>query len=240
MKNNKLFEIYQIILQFLKKSWDLIKKKVDEFDTAFPNTSQNIQLTFIYFFALVDLLYSILNNVFALGYVPEILTPILPIIKGILLSPILRVWASPEKVFFMSYVVLEFLIIRSALKLSKFVKYNILLVFACLMVQGLAISVWDVLFNREVVANIVNWSYDDGMIVGTNRKLAVSFFFLTFVIFLFIYGHFYSNALKGKIATLPGLYWLTDSVAFWLKIKTPTMKRFGRGKKKKKNPEDNK
>ena len=39
-----------------------------------------------------------------------------------------------------------------------------------------------------------------------------------------------NRALQGNFATIPGLTWLTDSVAFWLRIKTPTM-RFGKRKK---------
>ena len=167
---------------------------------------------------------------FAIGLVPEILVPFLPIITTILESPILKIWASPEKVFLMSYVVLELMVIRSTLKFSKFIKYNILLVFAFLMIQGLIISFWDLLFHREISDAVSNWSYDHGLIIGTNRKLAGYFFFLTFMGFISLY-YFYSNALKSKIATLPGLFWVTDSVAFWLRIKTPSMKFKGDNKK---------
>jgi hypothetical protein len=41
---------------------------------------------------------------FSLGYVPEILGPVFPLISAILQSPIFKIWASPEKVFFLSYV----------------------------------------------------------------------------------------------------------------------------------------
>jgi hypothetical protein len=50
------------------------------------------------FFAVIDL-YAVLNNVFSLGYVPEILGPVFPLISAILQSPIFKIWASPEKVF---------------------------------------------------------------------------------------------------------------------------------------------
>ena len=51
-------------------------------------------------------------------------------------------------------------------------------------------------------------------------------------IFLVGYLYLYIRSIQGKFATIPGMEWLTDSVAFWLRIKTPTM-RFGKGKEKK-------
>lgn len=214
----------QPIFNLLKNYFENIKEILQKFDKKYPHTSQIIQLSFIYFFALIDLIYSVLNSIFSLGYVPEFILPFFPIISSILQSPVFKIWASPEKVFFMSYVTLEFMVIRSTLNFSKFIKYNIMLVFALLMLQGLAISFWDLLFHREITNAVANWSYDEGMLINTNRRLATFFFLITFVIFIGLYAHFYGNALKGKIATLPGLYWVTDSVAFWLRIKTPTMK----------------
>ena len=46
------------------------------------------------------------------------------------------------------------------------------------------------------------------------------------------YLYLYIRSIQGKFATIPGLEWLTDSVAFWLRIKTPTM-RFGKRRKDK-------
>jgi hypothetical protein len=225
-------KIYEYFFNFLKKFFSVTKENFRKFDKQYPYTSETIQLSFIYFFALVDLIYSIATNMFSLGFIPEIIMPFFPFINGILQSPILKIWASPEKVFFMSYVVLELMVIRSVLKLSKFVRYNILLVFALLMLQGLLVSVWDLLFHREITAAVANWAYDDGLVIGTNRKLAGFFFFLTFLGFIGLYSYFYTKALGRKIATLPGLYWMTDSVAFWLRIKTPTMKFGGKDTKK--------
>lgn len=227
MKKNSLNDIFQFLLNYL----NILKEKYQEFDQKYPHTSQGVQLSFIYFFALVDLVYSVLSNIFSLGYLSESIVPFFGIISSILQSPVFKIWASPEKVFFMSYVVLEFMVIRSTLNFSKFIKYNILLVFALLMIQGLVISFWDLLFHREITDAVANWTYDEGLLIASNKQLAVFFFLFTFVIFLSLYYHFYSNALKGKIVTVPGLHWMTDSVAFWLKIKTPTMK-FGDKKKK--------
>jgi hypothetical protein len=222
--------IWESIVKFGKKMFLKLRKILRTFSSSYPDTAQLIQLSFIYFFAGIDLFHSILNNVFSLGYFPEILKPIFPIVKAILVSPILRVWSSPEKVFFLSYIVIEFMVVRSIFKFSKLVKYNILLIFSLLMVQGLMIAYWDLLFHRQIASSVEKWAYDQGAIIHTDKRLAIFFFFNTFVLFGSLYLYLYLRALNGKFATLPGLEWLTDSVAFWLRIKTPTM-RFGKRKK---------
>jgi hypothetical protein len=223
--------IWENFVKITKKFFLNLRKILREFSSEYPNTAQIIQLSFIYCFALIDLFHSILNNVFSLGYFPEILKPIFPIVKAILVSPILRAWSSPEKVFFLSYIVIEFMVVRSIFKFSKLVKYNILLVFSLLMVQGLLISYWDLLFHREIATPVAKWAYDQGAIIHTDKRLAIFFFFNTFMLFIGGYLYLYLRALSGKFATIPGMEWLTDSVAFWLRIKTPTM-RFGKRKKK--------
>jgi hypothetical protein len=232
-KNNSIqqFSLWGNVIKFGKKLITIFRTNLREFSIKYPNSSQIIQLSFIYLFALIDLFHSILNNVFALGYFPEILRPIFPAIKAILVSPLLRAWSSPEKVFFLSYIVIEFMVVRAIFKFSKLVKYNILLVFSLLMVQGLIISYWDLLFHREIATPVAKWAYDQGALIHTDKRLAVFFFFNTFITFIIAYFYLYIRALNGKFATIPGLEWLTDSVAFWLRIKTPTM-RFGKRKKK--------
>ena len=211
-------------LKNVKKIWKQIQNQFQTFGEKYPNISQNIQLSFIYFFALVDLLHSVLNNVFSLGYFPEIIRPFFPFIESILLSPFFQFWASPEKVFFLSYVVIELMIVRSAFQFSKLVKYNILLIFALLMLQSLAVSYWDILFNREIAAPVAKWAFDQGALIYSDKNLAITFFLNTFFIFVFGYFYLYIRALQGKFATIPMMDWLTDSIAFWLRIKTPTMR----------------
>ena len=231
VKNNSLgISLWENFLKVFKK----IQKKFRAFSLNYPNTSQTIQLSFIYFFAIVDLLYAILTNVLSLGYVPEILLPVFPVIKSILQSPFFKIWGSPEKVFFLSYVVIEFIVVRSTFKFSKLIKYNVLLLFALLMLQGLVISYWDLLFHREIASPVAKWAYDQGGLIYTDKNLAIIFFLNTFIIFLVGYIFLYIRAVQGKFARLPSMEWLTDSVAFWLRIKTPSM-RFGKGKDNKRN-----
>ena len=228
---------WRLFVKKFKKGAKSVKRSLRNFSLKYPNISQIIQLSFIYFFAVVDLLYSVLNNVFSLGYLPEILLPIFPVIKSILQNPVLKIWASPEKVFFLSYVVIEFMIVRSTFKFSKLVKYNVLLIFSMLMIQGLVISYWDVLFHRQIATPVARWAYDQGAIIYTDKNLAIVFFLNTFFLFIFTYLYLYFRAVNGKFATIPFMEWLTDSVAFWLRIKTPTM-RFGKRKKEKEKDKD--
>lgn len=221
--------VWRNFIQTIKKIFGPFQRALQIFSEKFPNTAQNIQLTFVYFFAVVDLFSSILNYLLSLGFLPETLRPFLPTIHEILMSPLLQIWSSPEKVFFFSYFVIEFMVVKSVFKFSKLVRYNILLIFSLLMVQGLVISYWDLLCHREISSSIAKWSYEQTLLFS-DKYLAFSLFYTTFFIFLFGYLYLYIIALMGKFATFPGLYWLTDSVAFWLKIKTPTMRS---GKRKK-------
>jgi len=231
-KNNSTqISFWQNCVNVIKDFFSPLRSLSELLDEKFPNIAQNIQLTFIYIFAMIDLFHGILNSMISMGYLPEIFTPAFPFIKAVITNPILRILASPEKIFFFSFVVLEFMVNRPN-KFSKLVKYNILLLFSVLMIQGLMISYWDLLFNRTIASPVLKWSYDQGTVVNSDRDLALSFFFLTFCIFFLSYIYFYFKALSGKFLRINGMEWLTDSVAFWLKIKTPTMRiAKGYGKK---------
>jgi hypothetical protein len=231
-----VISLYERFIKYSKLVFEPIKKSLTLFNSRYPNTSQNIQLSFIFFFAIVDLLFSILTNVFALGYVPEVLTGVYPLISAMLQSPILKIWGSPEKVFFMSYFTIEFMVVRSSFKFSKLVRYNILLIFSLLMVQGLLLSYWDLLFHREIAEPVLDWTYEQGKLLTLDRHLAIFIFMNTFFIFIGLYAYLYKQAIDGKFGTIPNMTWLTDSVAFWLRLKTPTM-RFGKRKRKKKDEE---
>lgn len=222
------------LINFFKTILLFFQERFEQFGTKYPNLSQIIQLTFIYFFALIDLVYSILTTVLSIGPLPELLKPVYPLIKNILESPLLLIWASPEKIFFLSYVTIELMVVRSIFRFSKLVRYNILLIFALLMLQGLVISYWDLLFHREIAAPVAKWAFDQGVVLFTDRILASFFFFYTFLFFFFTYILLYITAIRGKFFRSKSklLSWLTDSISFWLRIQTSTMP-FGNKKKKK-------
>lgn len=220
--------IWQNILKFFKKRVQKFRNYISQVN---PNTLQFIQLTTMYFFAIIDLLHSILNNVFSLGSIPQFIEPFYPYIKTILQSPIFKIWGSPEKVFFMSYILIELVLVRNVVQFSKLVKYNMLLIFACLMIQGLVISYWDLLFHREISTSVASWAYDGGSMIHTDKGIGSFFFFITFLLFSSSYIYLYIRSIQGEFGSFPGMTWLSDSVAFWLRIKTPTM-RTGIRKKK--------
>jgi hypothetical protein len=232
MVNNKSIQTVwegtvKVLLQFFTQLQKVFRVITEEY----PNTTQSIQLTFVYFFAFIDLIYSILSTVYNLGYYPEFLDGQYPFFRAIIMSPIVRFWASPEKVFFLSYLVLEHMVIRATFKFSKLVKYNILLVFTLLMVQGLVISYWDVLFNTEMVhgaadLNQIAIDMDQGITLEeVSRIIAIVLFLIIFLSFVGLYTYCYWQALNGIFPTLPGFSALTDSVCFWLRIQTPTMRQ---------------
>lgn len=229
LSNISVWKKLQIgIMQLVK----ILKKNFDGFNSLFPNAVQAIQLTCIFYFAFVDLLFGILTNVLNLGYFPELLKPVYPVVRDILTNPFFQMWNSPEKIFFLSYLVIEFMITRSVFKFSKLIKYNVLLIFALLMIQGLVLSYWDLFFHREIADGVSRWILDSSGFIYTDKLLAAYVFLVTFIVFILLYTYLYSLAIQNKFATFPGLEWLTDSIAFWLKIKTPTM-RLGYRKKKK-------
>jgi len=199
-----------------------------DFGKQYPNTAQIIQLSFMYFFAVIDLIYSLLSVVYSLGYYSEVLDPVFPLIQAILQSSLFQIFASPEKVFVLSYVVLELMVVKSVFGFSKLVRYNILLLFSGLMVQGLVISYWDLLLHRDLPVSSLKFSFEQSETLFMDKILTALFFLTTFMLFFFYYIILYVTAIKGKIFTRPGLEWLTDSVSFWLKIRTSTMKKRGK------------
>ncbi len=218
------------ILKKIKTSWKAFTDK-------YSNVIEKLQLTLIYLLAFLDLFQSVLRNVYTLGYFPEILRFMYPIIKRILISPLFRIWASPEKIFILSYLFIEIIVIRGVLNLSKLVKYNILLVFSFVMIEGLILSYWELIVHRQIPTFSSRWTYTPVNLIRVNRSLAIFFFLNLFLIFSAIYSYLYIYALRGKFATIPTMEWLTDSLAFWLYIKTPTM-RFGNYQEEEENNEN--
>jgi hypothetical protein len=227
-KNLRQSSLWLFILKLGKK----FLVNIRDFSQTYPNFLQSIQLTFIYLFAFIDLVYSLIPTVFAFGYFPEGLKPIFPILKAILDFPHLRFWASPEKVYLLSFAVLEFMVIRPIFKFSKLVRYNILLLFSLLMLQGLAISYWDLLVHRQLATPVAKLAFDQAAPLFIDRSLASFVFYFIFLFYFVTYLSLYLQAIAGKFSTLPGVSWLTDSVSFWLRIRTPTM-GFGKRKRKK-------
>jgi hypothetical protein len=223
---------WQMFVKQVKRIFKQVQKPLLEFTERHPRITQATQLTIIYTYAIMDLSYTVLNNILSLGYTPGFVRPILPYVHILLQSTFFKFWSSPEKIFFLSFLVIEYLVVRTSVKLSKLVKYNLLLVFALLMIQGLVVSYWDLLFHRQVLTKAAQFVVERGGNVYADKQMAISFFLGTLAFFVILYLYFYFASLAGKFGRIPGLEWLTDSVAFWVRIKTPTM-RVGKRRKKK-------
>lgn len=230
-KNKKESPLWQRGLTQVKKWLEPLHRNFEIFSLQYPNLLRIIQLTFLYLFAVIDLIHNVLSPLISFGYFPELLLPFYPVLDQILQSPILRTFASPEKMYFVSHIIIEFTINRSLFNFSKLLKYNILLIFGLLMIQTLIICYWDFIFNREVISTAIQWYYEETQMF-VDKTLGISVYFSTFFIFLFAYIYLYVQAIRGKFGIIPYMEWFFDSIAFWLRIKTPTM-RFGKGKGKK-------
>lgn len=180
---------------------------------------ERLQLTTIYFFAVVGLAYTIRNS---LGYFPEMLFRLFPFLAPIFEIQILKILAAPEKTFVLYMFVIEMFLNRSFFNFSILVKFNVLLIFILEMLQNLLVSYWDILFNRELDA------LGGGVILA--KAATMYFYFFLFLFFFALYFYSYINSLKGKFPQFPGaLKSITDSAAFWLQIKF--LKRGNKNKK---------
>lgn len=180
---------------------------------------ERLQLTTIYFFAVVGLAYTIRNS---LGYFPEILFSLFPFLTPIFEIQILKILASPEKTFVLYMLVIEMFLNRSFFNFSILVKFNVLLIFILEMLQNLLVSYWDILFNRELDA------FGGGVIIA--KAATMYFYCFLFLFFFALYFYSYVNSIKGKFPQFPGvLKSITDSAAFWLQIKF--LKRENKNKK---------
>lgn len=212
-------------VSFWLKSSEIIKKILKFLIKGNRSTRhivECIQLTFIYFFAFVVLSYSIQGY---LGGFPEVVFYFLPYLQEILNVQALKILAMPEKTFVVYLVILELLMSKSRYGFSLLVKFNILLIFVLEMIQNLMISYWDLIFNREIEYSYV------GEVAVIAHDVAQFFFVTIYGIFVLTYAYCFLRSCAGRFPVFAGpASFVSDSVAFWLRIKIP---RKGKGTKKK-------
>jgi hypothetical protein len=94
------------------------------------------------------------------------------------------------------------------------------------MFQGVTVTYWDLLFNRDYIPEVWKWLVLGGFMQPSQIDDLIGFFLLLFSLALFSTLLFlgYLQGRTGKIVHFPRLSWFTDSIAFWVRIKTPTMK----------------
>jgi hypothetical protein len=204
-KNQK--EITAWLYESLKTLGKNLIKSVAYLVKTYPLISQILQLSAIYFYATLCLMYSVIN---CLGYAPEVFYSIVPFAKEILSSPILKFLASPEKTVLLYLAAVE--IILNGRLTSLIVKYNFVLVFILEMVQTISISLWDLLCHRDL-------DLLEGEIEFSEEN-ALNFFTFIFVFFFLIYCYCYVHSILFKFVSFPEPFkGITDSAAFWINMK---------------------
>lgn len=204
-KNSFYPKFFQKLINWLTK----ISKRFRKTAKTNRRIFERFQLTFIYFFAVVVLTYTIRNS---LGYFPEMLFRLFPFLVPIFDIQALKILAAPEKTFVLYMLIIEIFLNRSFFNFSVLVKFNVLLIFILEMLQNLLVSYWDILFNREL--DVLN----GGVVIA--RTATMFFYFFLFLFFFALYLYSYLSSLKGVFPKFPGvLKSITDSVAFWLQIK---------------------
>jgi hypothetical protein len=213
-----IYNFYKVLLLKLKLNFQLLKKK-------YPKFFQRFQVTLIYSVPFLELLYSTIHNVYTIGYFPELLKPFFLYFYKIFVSSFFNFLGNPDQAFLISYLAMELFLVHEIFHLSNFIKYHIVLANFILMIQNLVIAYWDFFFNREVFIGVSKWVFDDGIVLVNDPFLSALFFLNIFFLFFSFYIYFYIIALQGKFVNLSYFNWLTDSAAFWARIKTPTMRK---------------
>jgi hypothetical protein len=212
-KDNKLSNspLYQKIVKTIKKAIRLFRQN----SIAFSQTHQQIQLSVIYLCATGVLAHTIRNT---LGFFPEVLYQVFPFVDWIFDQEILFLLSEPDKTFIIYLLIMELIISRPVLKFSLLVKFNLLLIFILEMLMNLFCSWWDILFIREIDSNMGTTIID--------RYGLLLFYTLIFFSFFSAYMYSYYRSMRNRFPIFPGfLRGITDSVAFWLRIKIVKNKR---------------
>ena len=106
---------------FLQRFLNSLKKFIKKFQKSAQKNRkvfELIQLTLIYFFAVIVLAYTIRNS---LGYFPEMLFRLFPFLVPVFEIQTLKILAAPEKTFLL-YMVVAYL--QMILNLLNFVQLN--------------------------------------------------------------------------------------------------------------------
>jgi len=215
-KNINQLSFWKKFIQIIKKSVRAIKSTNRKLTKKYPNLLQSIQLTITYSIAIISLCYSLVNMLGQIPSMVEFLIP--PFIQDFVTSPTAALFFAPERTYLVYLLTIEFIIFRPTFKFSLLFKYNLLLIFLLEMIQNLLITYWDLIFTRTMGGE-------------STLDLIFAFFCIsvifTFLLVCYVYGYF--CAICGKFVRYPNMDWLTDSIAIWLRIRTP---RMGGGKSK--------
>ncbi len=204
ISNTEKFKtFFNYIKQKAKKVW----KKLKSLPKRYPLTYQFLQLSFLYFYSTITLMYSVIN---CLGFCPIFIYKYLPFTKQLLELPFLKFLATPEKTF-----LLYLIAVRNVLKGKStpiLIKYHFVLVFMLEMLQNLLVSLWDLFSHRDMDISIEEMEF--------SLENSIKFFTIYFLFFFALYIYCYINSILRRFVSFPKPFEkITDSVAFWLQLK---------------------
>lgn len=202
-KKDKLNAFVNYLQEKIKKFF----AKLLKLNQKYPRVFQSIQLSLLYGYASLTLIYSVIN---CLGFCPEFIYKILPYAKQILSFPLVKFLSTPEKTFLLYFLAAE--VILNGKSTSLLVKYNFVLIFILEMMQNLIVCLWDLFSHRDFEYLPVEMEF--------SIENALNFFFGFFIFFFFLYIYCYINSIIGKFVSFPHPFdKITDSAAFWLQLK---------------------
>jgi hypothetical protein len=184
-------------------------------------------LGLIYFLGFLDLFFFAINGLSTCDFTSYTFNSQIKFLSKFFKNSFLRFWGTPERSFITSYIVLELMINRAKtykMYIPKFYRYHILVVFAVIMLQSALFSTLDLFLHREFTHKVSRLSYKLGTLAPTNVKLVISSYISSLFFFSLIYTYGYIQGLYGKLPRFIGANWFNDSLALWLRIKTPTLK----------------
>jgi hypothetical protein len=215
-----------ILLRFIKRVKRLFRRyrrKVKLFlknrpintDIRSRHVIQRIQLTFIYFFAIVVLSYS------TIGYLGEfpLVFDSFPAWKAVLKNPIIALLNSNEVTFSFCFVIIQLLNNRSRYAFSTLLKYNILLIFLLEMCQNTIVLYCDMMAGEEIEIMATAKFAGDFPLVN---YFYIFFYFVCLAIYLWCYARSFTG--HFPVFTGPARV-ITNSVAIWLKLRRPKNKK---------------
>ena len=180
-----------------------------------------ILLTLLYLIGFFDLFNNTLKDLYLIETPLRVLIPYFFIFEKIFKLKLINVWLNPNNIFIFVYLVFKLFITKSIIKLPNILKYNLLFLLVLLVTQRIISMYLDTFFNNDIV--LVNNSLFRQNIYLNNNFLNL-LTFQKFLIFFFLYVYLYITSLFNKYPNISFLKPLTDSIAFWLRFKTPSMK----------------
>lgn len=216
MKKKLNFQFPTFVIKWvdhLKRMIQRSREKSRRFNKNYPLVIQRIQLLFLYFFGFCSFFYTASASLASTSENVEIIPRFL---QEMTQNPVTHFFFAPQRSFFFYLLTTEYMVLNPIVNFSKFFKYNVLYILLLQMIQNLALLYLDLFFNPAVDMN--DTSNDTELLFICSLSIFSYFFAVICTAFIM--------AMKNKFVQFPGLEFLTDSVCFWLKIKSPGLKRF--------------